>query len=333
MAFAKIRPRRSTRVQWESINPILEEGELGIEYPDTGIGTGLCKFKLGDGFTKWTELPYAFDGNSAGVNGGNVSLGNDIILRTGTTTEWENSNPVLKKGEIVFNSTLGSFKIGDGKTNFKNLDYFHNDISNEKVRINDLSQSTVYTNLKNCIDGLKNNESLLNIISIIKSGLSFISNRLDLLDKKTDDKFYLLISLLSASAFEGSGVTFHKAERSSRKFEDFGDTPVYTTTINIPSCESIMKFGFKIIIKFYYGEIGLFSLKKYDNGYYAVILEEWLTKKQLPYCGNLSIEPTLATNAKNGAYVSEDGAILSMCIVDIPIDFWIAVNSDFTLFY
>ena len=40
MSFAKIRPRRSTKTEWELINPILMEGELGIEYPDSGIGTG-----------------------------------------------------------------------------------------------------------------------------------------------------------------------------------------------------------------------------------------------------------------------------------------------------
>ena len=60
--FAKLRPRRSTKAEWETINPILKEGEMGIEVPDTGVGTGLCKFKLGDGYNKWSDLPYAFDG-------------------------------------------------------------------------------------------------------------------------------------------------------------------------------------------------------------------------------------------------------------------------------
>lgn len=124
MSYAKLRPRRSTKTEWELINPVLMEGEIGVEFPDTGIGTGLCKFKLGDGYKKWSELPYAFDAFAAeAVYGGTVSVSHDIWLRTGTTYEWETENPVLGIGEIVFDITKGSIKIGDGEHAFKDLDY------------------------------------------------------------------------------------------------------------------------------------------------------------------------------------------------------------------
>lgn len=124
MSFAKLRPRRSTKTEWELINPILMEGELGIEYPDSGIGTGLCKFKLGDGFKKWSELPYAFNANSAeSIYGGTVTVSHDIWLRSGTTAEWEAENPILGLGEIVFDITKGAIKIGDGEHQFRQLDY------------------------------------------------------------------------------------------------------------------------------------------------------------------------------------------------------------------
>ena len=124
MSYAKIRPRRSTKTEWELINPILMEGELGVEYPDSGIGTGLCRFKIGDGFKKWSELAYAFDASAAGsVYGGTVSISNDICLRTGTTEEWETENPVLGLGEIVFDIAKGSIKIGDGEHTFTQLEY------------------------------------------------------------------------------------------------------------------------------------------------------------------------------------------------------------------
>jgi hypothetical protein len=124
MSYAKLRPRRSTKTEWELINPVLMEGELGIEYPDSGIGTGLCKFKLGDGFKKWSELQYAFNGTAAeAIYGGTVTVSHDICLRTGTTDEWETENPVLGIGEIVFDITKGSIKIGDGEHTFKQLDY------------------------------------------------------------------------------------------------------------------------------------------------------------------------------------------------------------------
>lgn len=124
MSYAKLRPRRSTKTEWELINPVLMEGELGIEYPDTGIGTGLCKFKLGDGFKKWSDLPYAFNASAAeAIYGGTVSVWHDIWLRTGTTEEWESVNPVLGLGEIVFDVTKGAIKIGDGVHTFTQLEY------------------------------------------------------------------------------------------------------------------------------------------------------------------------------------------------------------------
>ena len=74
MAYAKIRPRRGTAYFFTTINPVLEEGEIAIEYPETGVGTGLSKFKIGDGVTNWSELPYAFDGNAAYcIEGGSVT--------------------------------------------------------------------------------------------------------------------------------------------------------------------------------------------------------------------------------------------------------------------
>lgn len=53
----QIQLRRGTAAQAASINPILAEGELGVEL-DTG------KFKLGNGVTAWNSLPY-----SSGVQG------------------------------------------------------------------------------------------------------------------------------------------------------------------------------------------------------------------------------------------------------------------------
>ena len=124
MSYAKIRPRRGTKTEWELVNPILMEGELGIEYPDNGIGTGLCKFKLGNGTKKWNELQYAFDASSANaIYGGTVADSHDICLRTGTTEEWETLNPILLLGEIVYDITVGSIKIGDGIHQFTYLDY------------------------------------------------------------------------------------------------------------------------------------------------------------------------------------------------------------------
>lgn len=122
--LAKIRPRRSTATEWSIINPILKEGELAVEFPDSGIGTGLCRFKIGDGRTSWNDLEYAFDANAAeAIYGGNATVSHDICIRSATKDEWEVENPVLKLGEIVFDKTLYAFKCGDGEHAFTSLNY------------------------------------------------------------------------------------------------------------------------------------------------------------------------------------------------------------------
>lgn len=67
MAYARIRPRRGTATQWATANPILVEGEIGIEVPDTGVGTGLVKMKFGDGVNAWNDLPYGFEGGAGDI--------------------------------------------------------------------------------------------------------------------------------------------------------------------------------------------------------------------------------------------------------------------------
>ena len=126
MAYAKIRPRRGTQYEWETYNPILAEGELAIQFPDTGIGTGLCKFKVGDGVSPWTVLPFAFDGTAAAsIDGGGVNPTSLIQIRTATANAWANANPILTEREIAFCSDEDklSIKIGDGVSRWNELSY------------------------------------------------------------------------------------------------------------------------------------------------------------------------------------------------------------------
>jgi Major tropism determinant N-terminal domain len=46
-----IQLRRDTAANWTSVNPVLNEGELGVE-------TDTSKSKMGDGVTAWTSLSY-----------------------------------------------------------------------------------------------------------------------------------------------------------------------------------------------------------------------------------------------------------------------------------
>lgn len=59
MSFYKIRPKSGTATQWQTANPVLGEREIGFEYPEGGLGTGVVKLKMGDGVTHWNDLEYA----------------------------------------------------------------------------------------------------------------------------------------------------------------------------------------------------------------------------------------------------------------------------------
>jgi hypothetical protein len=56
---SKIQIRRDTAANWASENPILSQGEMGLEL-DTNL------FKFGDGETEWNGLDYANEGSTGG---------------------------------------------------------------------------------------------------------------------------------------------------------------------------------------------------------------------------------------------------------------------------
>jgi hypothetical protein len=66
----QIQLRRGTASEWSSANPVLAEGELGVE-KDTG------KFKLGDGSSQWNSLLYSsgIPGDAATVAAGTTTTG------------------------------------------------------------------------------------------------------------------------------------------------------------------------------------------------------------------------------------------------------------------
>ena len=134
MSYALLRPRRGTKSEWEIHNPILYEGEFVVEHPESGVGTGLCRFKIGDGVTHYRNLPYAFDGMSAfSIIGGTVDSSHLISLRSGTTAEWKLVDPVLEKSEISFDTDMNSFKVGDGIHKWSELKYISSSESLDSV--------------------------------------------------------------------------------------------------------------------------------------------------------------------------------------------------------
>lgn len=67
MADKIFRPRRGMKATAVRKGIILKKGELFFEVPDSGVGTGRSKVKLGDGVKTYDELPYAIDPDDCSI--------------------------------------------------------------------------------------------------------------------------------------------------------------------------------------------------------------------------------------------------------------------------
>ena len=52
----RIQLRRGTASEWSTENPVLLEGEIGIQ-----LDAARNRIKIGDGSTAWNDLPYFLD--------------------------------------------------------------------------------------------------------------------------------------------------------------------------------------------------------------------------------------------------------------------------------
>ena len=52
----RIQLRRGTASEWSTENPVLLEGEIGIQ-----LDSARNRIKIGDGTTAWNDLPYFLD--------------------------------------------------------------------------------------------------------------------------------------------------------------------------------------------------------------------------------------------------------------------------------
>ena len=104
----QIQFRRGTAAEWTSVNPILAEGEMGIE-----LNTDL--FKIGNGVDPWNDLPYGglrgYAG-SAGVAGsvGNIAVEN--VLYVSKSGNDENDGSSLNLSKLTIRSALREARLG-----------------------------------------------------------------------------------------------------------------------------------------------------------------------------------------------------------------------------
>lgn len=120
----RIQFRRGSKTEWESVNPVLAQGELGYETTDKII-------KFGDGQSTWLNLPVAAAGDIM-----SVKAGSGLRYGSGTTngtlpTAGESGNVVLEvdpnvvltaasitaKGDTVFGTGAGAYAVVPVGTN------------------------------------------------------------------------------------------------------------------------------------------------------------------------------------------------------------------------
>lgn len=82
----QIQFRRGTAAAWTAANPILADGEMGVE-SDTD------QFKIGDGLTTWNSLAYGGIQGTAGTNGQGVPVGGSTgqLLYKNSSTNYDTS--------------------------------------------------------------------------------------------------------------------------------------------------------------------------------------------------------------------------------------------------
>jgi hypothetical protein len=68
----RVQLRRGTESEWNSSNPALASGEIGVEL-DTGL------FKIGNGTNDWRSLPYAA-GQQGAFNGESALVSRRVFL-------------------------------------------------------------------------------------------------------------------------------------------------------------------------------------------------------------------------------------------------------------
>lgn len=91
MSLTRLQNRRGLSAEWQTGNPVLAPGEIGLEL-DTG------KFKLGNGITAWNDLQYGL------ASAYEVAVRNGFI---GNEQEWLNSliGPTGPQGDQGFDGS------------------------------------------------------------------------------------------------------------------------------------------------------------------------------------------------------------------------------------
>ena len=136
-----IQIRRDTAANWTSANPVLAQGELGVE-------TDTDKIKIGDGSTAWTSLGYLIDtggyasysDTTANFTGTLQNGGSNVVVDTdiGSTVQAYDANTTTSTNtQTLTNKTVRDTVYALSGTAF--------DATNGSVQTKTLAANTTFT--------------------------------------------------------------------------------------------------------------------------------------------------------------------------------------------
>jgi len=145
MAIVRIQLRRDTAADWTSANPILAEGEMGIE-TDTDL------FKIGNGSTAWTSLGY---GGLQGIAAATAPITYDSGTQTVGIDESAISINASQISDLT--ATAAELNILDGVTATAAELNILDGATVTAAELNILDGATVSTTELNYVDGVTSN--------------------------------------------------------------------------------------------------------------------------------------------------------------------------------
>lgn len=98
--YAQMKQRRDTKANWESTNPVLLDGEIGIVTDDPNL------YKVGNGSSRWNSLPFrGFDGTIVHETGDSTTavMSQAAVSEklTKLESEVDNIKPIVINGDVT----------------------------------------------------------------------------------------------------------------------------------------------------------------------------------------------------------------------------------------
>ena len=151
-----LRPRRGKKATAVSQNVVLRRGEIFFEVPDTGVGTGNGKIKMGDGTTAYSSLPYFFEPTIV-----------DVATSTIEFTEATETDNAVLLSAISSGAQLKTL-IGNIKKLLSNLNTSVTQLNNDFASFN-LSKSKIVSSALGIALGLTSNTTIADISTKISN--------------------------------------------------------------------------------------------------------------------------------------------------------------------